>query len=203
MLSKLFQRKKKFVSGPIQGRLMLRMGVYWVLYHIILWHAMFVFRYIEYRVESTATGTFSPISQLYDQFLLDYYPIIFCAVIALPIVLVDLMNLTHRIAGPLVRFQHALRSLIAGEEVRKVALRKGDLLIEFQDEFNKYLDFLKQQQQALVENADSLTAGEEELLIEVDQLRNSVQNALRDAVQLDDSSIGEEDTAISATMPQA
>ena len=50
MFSKLFQRKKKFVSGPIQGRLLLRMGVYWVLYHVILWHALFIFRYVEYRV---------------------------------------------------------------------------------------------------------------------------------------------------------
>ena len=203
MFSKLFQRKKKFVSGPIQGRLLLRMGVYWVLYHVILWHALFIFRYVEYRVESTTTGAYKPIGELYDQFTLDYYPIIFCAVFALPIVLVDLMNLTHRIAGPLVRFQHALRALIAGEDVQQVGLRKGDLLIEFQGEFNKYLDFLNQQKKAEKKEKARMTSGEEELLIEVDQLRKCVHDALENAGAGSEADCSEEDTVISASTLEA
>lgn len=202
MFSKLLQRKKRFVSGAIQGRLLLRMGVYWILYHIILWHALFIFRYVEYRVESTTTGAYKPIGELYHQFTLDYYPIIFCAVFALPIVLVDLMNLTHRIAGPLLRFQHALQALAAGEEVQKVGLRKGDLLVEFQGEFNKYLDFVNQQKKAEAAQIASMTSHEEELLIEVDQLRKSVQDALGNAVTSADPDCSEEDTVISSSFPQ-
>lgn len=202
MFSKLFQRKKKFVSGPIQGRLMIRMGVYWVLYHIILWHAMFMFRYVEYRVESTSSGLHMPIGDMYNQFLLDYYPIIFCAVVALPIVLVDLMNLSHRIAGPLVRFEAALNDLMAGKDVRKVTLRKGDLMVEFQAEFNKYLDWLHEHNQATITESDVMSRDQEKLLNEVDELRQNVQNALGAAASTPEPVDCECDTVISPTVPQ-
>ena len=203
MFSKLFQRKKKFVSGPIQGRLMLRMGVYWVLYHVILWHAMFIFRYVEFRLEASSTGLHMPIGQMYNEFLLDYYPIIFCAIIALPIVLVDLMNLSHRIAGPLVRFEHALKDLMAGKDVRKVSLRKGDLLVEFQAEFNKYLDWLHEQGHATVKDADHMTPEEEQLLDDVEQLRRNVQSAIAEVTCPPQEQFScEDDTVISSTMPR-
>ncbi len=201
MFSRLFQRKKKYVSGPIQGRLMMRMAVYWVMYHVILWHAILAFRYIEFRFRSTVTGEQIALHDFYSRFVQDFYPILVCAIVALPIVLVDLMHLTHRIAGPLVRFQNALRGLIAGEEIRKVGLRKGDLLIEFQDEFNRYLDFLAQQKAARIVESDGIDEHAEHVLIEVDQLRRSVQDAITAASHTGDSTFCTADTVISSSAP--
>ena len=57
-----------------------------------------------------------------------------------PIVLWDMLKLTHQIAGPLVRFRNALQKMAIGEPVAKIKLRDGDLLVEFQDAFNEFLD---------------------------------------------------------------
>ena len=142
MLKKLLPRKKLFVSGRIQGQLVFRLGTYWVLYHFVLWHALFAFQYIQTRL----SGTLGAVSfqEMYGTFVLQYYPIIVCAVGMFPVFLIDLLRLSHRIAGPLVRFSHSIRGMIAGEEVRRVRLRKGDLLNEFETLFNEYVDVYEQ-----------------------------------------------------------
>jgi len=48
-----------------------------------------------------------------------------------PLILWDMMKVTHRVAGPLVRFGNTLKRLEQGEKVQEVRLRKGDLLVEF------------------------------------------------------------------------
>jgi sensor histidine kinase YesM len=138
MFSRLIPRKKIFVSGRIQGQLVLRLGLYWVLYHFVLWHALFAYHFVEQRMSGTITAV--PFGELYASFWTRYYPIVMCAVCMLPIFLVDLVRLSHRIAGPLVRFRNSLQQMIAGEEVRHVRLRKGDLLTELETTFNTYVD---------------------------------------------------------------
>jgi hypothetical protein len=134
-------RKKTFVNTAIQGRIITRMAVYWVLYHIVLWHGMFLYRYLQYRSDILSGGNAVPFRELYGQFVIDYYPMALCAMIILPAFMLDFVRLTHRIAGPLVRFRHALNDMMAGQTVEKVDLRKGDLLSEFQEAFNEFLDF--------------------------------------------------------------
>ncbi|MCA9052653.1 MAG: hypothetical protein KDA75_02395 [Planctomycetaceae bacterium] len=148
MLNKLLPRKKFFVSGRIQGQLMFRLSTYWVLYHFVLWHAMFAYFYLQHRM-SGQVGSIS-FQELYGSFVLQYYPIILCAVVMMPIFVIDLLKLSHRIAGPLVRFSHGVRGMIAGEEVRRVQLRKGDLLDDFESLFNEYVDVYERRRQQRV-----------------------------------------------------
>lgn len=172
-------RKKMFVSSRIQGRLMFRIGLYWVLYHVVLWHALFVYRYIQHRWGQSNGQLAVPFHEMYGTFVIDYYPLILCAVITLPVVIIDMLHMTHRVAGPLVRFKNALHDLKAGKEITKVSLRKGDLLTEFQDEFNQYLDFLAEQRQSKTTSAgESMSEDEARILSQVSDLRQSVQQAV-------------------------
>ena len=107
------ERKSIFVSGPIQGRLSTRLVFYWVLYHFVLWHALFAYRYVEFRMANRLPDV--SFRELYGDFVLHYYPIVLCAVSMLPIFIIDLVRLTHRIAGPLVQFQRRLKQMTAGE----------------------------------------------------------------------------------------
>src|SRR5690606_31679737 len=50
-------RNRRFVSRPIQGPLMMRVGLYWVLYHVVLWHALLVYRYVQHRISGGAGQT--------------------------------------------------------------------------------------------------------------------------------------------------
>lgn len=138
------QRRKYYVSSPIQGRLITRMAAYWCVYHLVLWHAMFLYRFLQYR-DSLADGAPEvPWWNLYTAFAFENSTMLICAVLVFPIILWDMIHLTHRVAGPLVRFQNTLRRMSEGEEVKEVKLREGDMLDDLRDAFNDFLDSLQE-----------------------------------------------------------
>ncbi|MGE3316232.1 MAG: hypothetical protein AB7O26_14035 [Planctomycetaceae bacterium] len=136
------QRRKYYVSPLIQGRLITRMAGYWCVYHLFLWHAMFLYRVLQYRDAVAAGAPEVPWWNLYTSFVVDNSTMLICAVLVFPLILWDMIHLTHRVAGPLVRFQNTLRRMSEGEDVKEVKLREGDLLDELRDAFNDYLDSL-------------------------------------------------------------
>jgi hypothetical protein len=138
-------RRKSFVDARIQGRIIGRIAAYWALYHLVLWLAMFVYRFAQHRAAVAAGAELLPFRELYSRFLSDNYPLLFCAGLILPLFLIDFVRLTHRIAGPLARFRIALVQLMQGHQVENVELRKGDLLPEFQETFNEFLAFYHRQ----------------------------------------------------------
>lgn len=138
MFGFLFPRRKLFVSPAIQGRLMSRIALYWVLYHFVLWHGAFAYQAIERGMESDTIAP--PLLEQYADFATRNGGILLCAAAMLPVFLVDLLHLTHRIAGPLVRFQSTLRGMTEGENVEPVKIRRGDLLAELEVAFNDYVE---------------------------------------------------------------
>ena len=104
---------------------------------------MFFFRYAEHRGAVRAGAELRSFADLYGQFVRENHAMWFCAFAILPIVLWDLLKFSHRVVGPLVRFQRTLESLTAGETVQEVRLRQGDLLFDLQTTFNQYLTSLR------------------------------------------------------------
>ena len=141
--AKLHPRKRLFVNREIQGRLLARTALYWMLYHGVLWMAMFLYRYAEHRGAVQAGAAPRLFADLYGQFINEHFSMWICAIAILPIVLWDLLNFSHRVVGPLVPFQRAIESLTAGEQVAEVRLRQGDLLSNLQTSFNQYLTSLR------------------------------------------------------------
>ncbi len=131
-------RRRFFVDRLIQGRIVGRIAMYWVLYHVVLWHSLFVFRYLQYRAGTINGEPPQPFGELYGQFVADYYPVALFAIVTLPIFLFDIVRLTHRVAGPIVRFKNVMRSHLDGKKVPPVKLRTDDLLLPFQDTFNEF-----------------------------------------------------------------
>lgn len=140
---KAHPRKRLFVNRQIQGRLLARTALYWMLYHGVLWMGMFLYRYAEHRGAVLAGAPPRPFSDLYGQFVREHFSMWICAVAILPLVLWDLLKFSHRIVGPLVRFQRTIESLTAGKKVDEVRLRNGDLLFDLQATFNQYLTSLR------------------------------------------------------------
>lgn len=156
-------RKKILVSRPIQGRLMARFATYWVVYHVALWHAMFLYAYIQqHRVNEmlTATGKIpegaSAVSfiEMYGKFFQTNHSVLLCAAAMLPVFLWDLAKLAHRVAGPVVRFRDVLSRLARGERVEQVKLRKGDLMQSLEGAFNEYLHALNSGEISAKQSAD-------------------------------------------------
>ena len=135
-------RGRVWVNARIQGRILARIAAYWAIYHAVLWNAIFVARYIAYRASLIAGETESrTIGELYATFAQDYAGLAVCAILLAPIFLYDVFRQSHRIAGPLVRFQSVLRRMMAHEKVSPIKLRKDDLLTEFQNVFNEFVVF--------------------------------------------------------------
>jgi hypothetical protein len=136
-------RNRRFVDRRIQGRLISRVGLYWMLYHVLLWHALLICRYVQFRMGGISGQPPGPFAEQLWQLAIDYSPVLVCGLLTLPVVLIDMLLLSHRIAGPLVRLGEALRDLKDGRTVDRVALRREDLLAQFQQEFNEYLAWLR------------------------------------------------------------
>ena len=111
-----YPRKRLFVNREIQGRLLARTALYWILYHAVLWMAMFFYRYAEHRGAVLAGAEPRPFADLYGQFLHEHQSLWFCAFAILPIVLWDLLKFSHRVVGPLVRFQRTLEKPHRGRD---------------------------------------------------------------------------------------
>lgn len=183
--AKAHPRKRLFVNRDIQGRLLARTGLYWILYHAVLWMAMFFIRYAEHRGAIMAGAEPRSFGDLYGQFVHENSSLWVCAFAILPIVLWDLLKFSHRVAGPLVRFQRVLESLTAGQTVNEVRLRRGDLLFDLEIAFNQYLASLRNLQSeselTIASNASSDSASasesiESQLADELQQIQAEIQS---------------------------
>jgi len=76
---------------------------------------------------------------LYGNFTQQNLSFLVCSVVILPIMACDLLRFSHRIAGPLVRVRNELDRLTRDESVAPIRLRKGDLMQEVVDAFNRFL----------------------------------------------------------------
>lgn len=76
--------------------------------------------------------------QIFFRFLFFVFPIIF-VIAAFSIIF------SHRIAGPIYRFEQTLDKLIQGEDVEVIKLRPGDELEELATKLNELIHIVKRQ----------------------------------------------------------
>ena len=121
-------RKHIFVDAKVQGALVLRVAMYWVFCLLSLSLMLLCWRIF--------TG---PARLFYTHFADMWYyygPALVASFLLLPIVLVDIVRVSNRFAGPLVRLRRSMRALARGEEVQPIHFRGRDFWQEFADEFN-------------------------------------------------------------------
>jgi hypothetical protein len=128
------KRKKILVSQAIQGRVLARFCGYWLFYNALL----LVGLAFNIMMSPDAPNSFPDLVKTIFQ---QNFWTIAILVLVFPIVFRDLLVTTHRIVGPLSRFELALLELTKGKHVAEVRLRKNDMLIEFRDVFNEYIAF--------------------------------------------------------------
>ena len=126
------RRKRLFVSKSIQGRMLRRFCGYWVIYHIILVSALTMDVLLSRQIHSFA-GLFATLWQ-------EHHWTFLLLMAIFHIIFRDLLVTTHRIAGPLLRFERVLKQMAQGQRVEKVRLRKDDLLFEFQNTFIEFIE---------------------------------------------------------------
>lgn len=163
MKSRKYSRTSKYVNSVlIQGNLMWRFIMYWVVYNIALVVTMAGDQLV-WRLPDMVTGnsTFN-FGEFLSTFGTANRPLFLAMAIFCPLLLWDMMRYTHRIAGPMYRFRKAMEDHINGAPLSNVQLRDGDLMKEFQETFNQFVAHVEQQK--------SQTSGPQATVAEVREL---------------------------------
>jgi len=131
-------RRRLFVDPQVQGALILRVVLYWVLCLVTITLMLLCWRIL--------TGPARLFYTHFDDMWFHYGPAMVASCIMLPLLVVDIVRLSNRFVGPLVRLRRAMRALARGEHVEPVSFREGDFWLEFAQEFNALLARVQRQQ---------------------------------------------------------
>jgi hypothetical protein len=121
-------RRQLFVDARIQGPLVVRVVLYWVICLITIALMLLCWRIL--------TGPKRLFLQHLDEMWFYCGPAALASFLLLPLVLVDLVRSSNRFVGPFLRLRWAMRGLARGEPVEPIEFRRGDFWREFADEFN-------------------------------------------------------------------
>lgn len=129
------KRHRLYVDKGVQGALARRVAVYWV---VCSWGIFCVLAGFPIGVTLAIGADNAPtVSSLLLQAWLDFWPSLLASILILPLIVWDLLRLSHRFVGPMIRLRNAMRDLAAGKPVAPIKFRDGDFWCEFAEEFNK------------------------------------------------------------------
>jgi hypothetical protein len=121
-------RKQLFVDARIQGALVARVILYWAVCLITV-----TLMLLCWRVYAGPAQTFY---QHFDAMLYFCGPALVASLILLPLVVVDVVRLSNRFVGPLMRMRRCLRAIAHGEQVEPIKFRRGDFWNDLAHEVN-------------------------------------------------------------------
>jgi hypothetical protein len=121
-------RRQIFIDPPIQIAVMIRTFMYWGLGTIA--QILMVLYFAMITTSKQDFVSFGP--QLWWQLQIS----LIASAVLLPIILLDVLRLSHRWVGPIFRLRNALKSLGRGEAVPSVRFRDGDFWQDLAGDLN-------------------------------------------------------------------
>lgn len=132
---KFKRRKIQLIDRSVQGQLVVRVFAYWTLsmcgMFCLLAGVPIVMSW--FVISDGAPAASELILQTWRMF----WPALFASGLVLPLLLLDVLRVSHRFAGPMYRLRNALRDAADGKPVPPVKFREGDFWCEMADEFNR------------------------------------------------------------------
>jgi methyl-accepting chemotaxis protein len=129
------EERKHVWIDPFQTRLIMRIAGYLVVFFVVFLNFLFAWKMIE-------EGPVDPARQFFEM-VSNYFPVIICLLVLIPVMAWDTIRFSHRLVGPLVRFRKTMRAIAGGEAVSPIKLRDGDYLTDLRDDFNRMLQELQ------------------------------------------------------------
>jgi hypothetical protein len=121
-------RKRMFVDRKVQGALVARVVTYWVLSVISIALMLLCWNVI--------TGPAHGLQKNFDNMWFVYGPAAIASFLLLPVVIADIVRISNRFVGPLLRLRRSMRALARGEYVEPIEFRSTDFWYDFADDFN-------------------------------------------------------------------
>jgi hypothetical protein len=118
------ERWRLLADPKMQGMLCFRVVVYWLLCQAIMAGTIALFAFFGNGSDSGATGGF-----------------VFSALIAsalfLPIVVVDMLFVSNRLAGPVINFRQGMNQILDCDQIEELSFRPGDYYQDLGESFNE------------------------------------------------------------------
>lgn len=130
-INKKVSRKRLFVDPKVQGVLIVRGVMYWVFCLITIALLLLCYRIV--------TGPARMFYTHFSDMWFFYGPAAIASFALLPLVVMDIIRISNRFVGPLIRLRRSMRALANGEDVEPLEFRESDFWQEFAEEFNAIL----------------------------------------------------------------
>lgn len=125
-LKKRDLRGRYFTDRAVQGALLLHVIGNWLMFLLTVGVFLLLVEFLQGGPGDALQGT-----------LRRYTPCIWATVVLAPIFLWDLVRLTHRFAGPMVRLRREMHNLANGRQVAPLHFRDRDFWKELATDFNR------------------------------------------------------------------
>lgn len=140
-------RKHLFVDYKVQGSLINRAIAYWFMCLFTITLMILCWRMV--------TGPARMFYTHFDYLWFQFGPAFIGSLFILPLVVYDVVQLSNRFVGPLLRLRRSLKALARGEDVAPLQFRGNDFWQEFATEFNSVAERMhKLNQSAPAEEID-------------------------------------------------
>jgi hypothetical protein len=146
-------REKLIVDRPVQGTLIARMLLHWLAFVVFAFLLAFAMAWLSRPAQSVSTLTVL----VWDT----YGPFFLLMVVLLPGFMLDTIKLSHRFAGPIVRFRRAIEQVSQGEPVEKITLRARDFWVDMAEGFNTVVDRIESLEAKSAEDSHKLARSAE------------------------------------------
>lgn len=136
-------RRQFYVDPEVQGVLVARTVIYWVSCTLSIALLLLCWRIL--------TGPVRPLLSHLDDMWFFFGPAFIASLIVMPLAIADIIRISNRFAGPLLRLRRAMRALAEGEPVAPIGFRSDDFWYGFAEEFNviaEELQLLRQRQRS-------------------------------------------------------
>ena len=126
------KRTQLFVDRKVQGMLIVRVTMYWL--YCLLSISLLMVCWVAFTDRPATSG------ELFQKTFGQFGPALGASLVALPIVILDLLRLTNRFAGPMFRLRRSMRDFADGKPVHPVYLRNKDFWSDFAADFNRAME---------------------------------------------------------------
>ena len=146
------KRTKQLIDPKVQGTLIFRVVVYWVLCTFGIFSLL---ASVPVVVCTLGLNDPPPASQLVYQTWVNFWPAVCASLLMLPLVVIDVLRVSNRFAGPAFKMRRALRDLANGKDVEELRFREKDFWRDFADEFNRVSQLVQNQRRELERDEQS------------------------------------------------
>lgn len=133
MSSPTMKRTKAFIDPEVQGSVLRKIAIHWVLFFIcntvalVIWIRLF-------EQPDVAWG------QTFGDTMRRFFPFFVITACLIPAFVWDTLKLTNRFAGPIMRLRGALSDAKAGKHVKPLHFRGSDFWQQIAGDFNSVIE---------------------------------------------------------------